>query len=123
VEAHFGAELTIDASAPYTVLVSAALAGRRFGRPEAAVGKALAVAGMAERQRVARVACRARRSGAGAAGRVSKVLGAVVCSSVPLAGPIAPLPDCSELPPLVWRLICEWNNSGQANDEDANGRR
>ncbi|MGE5361643.1 MAG: ABC transporter permease [Bacteroidales bacterium] len=37
------------ASAPYTVLVSAGLAERRFGSPQAAVGKALAVAGMARR--------------------------------------------------------------------------
>jgi putative ABC transport system permease protein len=38
-----------QAGAPYTAVVSARLAERRFGSPEAAVGKALAVAGIAER--------------------------------------------------------------------------
>src|SRR5512139_2229290 len=39
-----------EAGAPYTVVISARLAERRFGSPEAAVGKALAVTGMAERE-------------------------------------------------------------------------
>jgi putative ABC transport system permease protein len=37
------------ADAPYTAIVSARLAERRFGNPEAAVGKVLAVAGIARR--------------------------------------------------------------------------